>query len=222
MTDTDTKHRILDAAENLFADKGFEATSLRAITTEAGVNLAAVHYHFGSKEALIQAVTARRVDPVNRERLAALEALEKAHPEGVLPLEGILRAFLRPTLQLRRASDHEQHCIRQLLGRHIVSSDERIETLLIEAFADVGRRFLGAFHRALPHLSRADLAWRFLFLLGMMAFTLSDRRKLTFISGGAADSSDLDAALEQMVAFAAGGFRSPVPGSSPSNGGVDA
>src|SRR5947208_6015283 len=107
---TATKIRILDAAEELFAEKGMEL-SLRTITSKAGVNLAAVNYHFQSKETLIDAMIERRIGPINRNRLEMLDALEREFPDGPLPLEGILRAFLAPLIQLE-GCDH----IRILFG----------------------------------------------------------------------------------------------------------
>src|SRR5258708_5998108 len=94
-----TKSRILDAAERLFADFGFEAASLRSITTEANVNLAAVNYHFQSKEALLDAVVHRRVTPVNARRLQLLEQFETAASPHPVPVEQILQAFLQPLLE---------------------------------------------------------------------------------------------------------------------------
>ena len=99
---SETKTRILDAAESLFMEHGFEGTSLRAITAGAKVNLAAVHYHFGSKEELFQSVLARRLDPVNRARLEWLTRLEAAASPSPLPCERVLTAFLMPALTLAR------------------------------------------------------------------------------------------------------------------------
>src|ERR1700744_12731 len=95
-----TKDRILDAAERLFARDGFEATSLRAITTEAEVNLAAVNYHFQSKEALVQAVIGRRMGPVNARRLALLDAYEAQSGRHPVSFDKILEAFLRPVVEM--------------------------------------------------------------------------------------------------------------------------
>ena len=94
-----TRERILSAAENLFAADGFETVSLRDITGAAGANVAAVNYHFGSKERLIDAVVERHVVPINHERLKLLDRLEVSHAEGVIPIEEILRAFLSPVLR---------------------------------------------------------------------------------------------------------------------------
>ena len=94
----DTKDRILDTAERLFADKGYPATSLRDITNEAGVNLAAVNYHFGSKEALLSAVLDRRIGPVNEKRLELLDAAEAQAGNQPLALETVLPRVPRAAL----------------------------------------------------------------------------------------------------------------------------
>jgi AcrR family transcriptional regulator len=96
-----TQERILDTAERMFADEGYAATSVRKITAKAEVNLAAVHYHFRSKEALLEAVILRRAEPANRERLALLNACELEAGTGQPSLEGVLRAFLKPGFWLR-------------------------------------------------------------------------------------------------------------------------
>src|SRR5437867_413927 len=90
----DTKQRILDSAERLFAQSGFAATSLRSIIADAKVNLAAIHYHYHSKEALFDAVILRRLEPINRERLELLDAYERSAADGKASLEQILEAFL--------------------------------------------------------------------------------------------------------------------------------
>jgi AcrR family transcriptional regulator len=97
-----TKERILDTAERLFAEHGYAATSLRSIIAEAGVNLAAVHYHFHSKEALLEAVILRRSKPANAERLALLGEFEKQAGEKPVPLESVIEAFVAPTFRMSR------------------------------------------------------------------------------------------------------------------------
>src|SRR5437762_13635541 len=93
-TSPDTKTRILDAGEHLFMEHGFEATSLRQLTSAAGVNLAAVNYHFGSKEELFQAVLTRRLDPMNQERIQLLDRLEREAAGKAMSCEKILFAML--------------------------------------------------------------------------------------------------------------------------------
>jgi AcrR family transcriptional regulator len=95
----ETRERILDAAERLFARKGITSTSMRALTAAAGVNLAAVHYHFGSKEALLDAVIERRAEPCNAARNRALDRHLAERAEAAPDVEQVLRAFLEPVVE---------------------------------------------------------------------------------------------------------------------------
>src|SRR5690242_6053244 len=142
-----TKERILDTAERIFADRGYGATSLRSIIGAAKVNLAAVHYHFRTKEALLDAVLKRRLEPVNRERIALLDACEQAAGEGALPLECVLTALISPPLRLAR--DPAYGGFVKLMGRVVADGDV---ALIRRHFGDVMERFLQAFHRAVPEL----------------------------------------------------------------------
>src|SRR5437588_10537254 len=112
-TGVTTKDRILDAAEGLLARHGFEATSLRAITAAAGVNLAAVNYHFQSKDALIRAVIARRIGPINEKRLEMLDAIEAAAGDGPLPIAPVIEAFVGPVIEVR----NKAQCFAPIMGR---------------------------------------------------------------------------------------------------------
>src|SRR6202521_5752648 len=116
-TSADTKTRILDAAEQLFMEHGFEATSLRSLTTAASVNLAAVNYHFGSKEELFEAVLTRRLDPMNQERIELLEKTEREAGGRPLSCETILFAMLIPALRLARDERRGGKNFLRLLGR---------------------------------------------------------------------------------------------------------
>ena len=137
-----TKDRILDAAERLFARDGFEATSLRAITAEAAVNLAAVNYHFQSKEALVQAVIGRRMGPVNAERIALLDAYEAEAAGAPVPLEKIMDAFLRPVVEMVGSKAHE---FVPVIGRLYTEPGEFVERLYKQQFEHMAQRFMPAF-----------------------------------------------------------------------------
>ena len=204
-----TKDRILDAAERLFAERGFNATSLREITAEAGVNLAAVNYHFQSKEALILAVVVRRVRPVNERRLALLDECEARAGAGPLSPECVLRAFLEPMLSVC-AQPHGQ-AAGLLIGQVFAEPGSIFRQLFQTEFAVTAQRFLGAFRRAFPDISEEDLLWRFHFTLGAAVHTMAGENHLRVISAGACDPSDHAAALEQLIAFTAAAFRAPVP-----------
>jgi AcrR family transcriptional regulator len=195
----DTKSRILDSAEKLFGLNGFEATSLRDITAEARVNLAAVNYHFQSKESLIDAVIARRIEPVNRRRF---EMLEAAGPNPTL--EQILTAFVGPLL------DQDLSSVVPLMGRMMSDPTQFVERVFKKHLMSVSRRFQDAIQQQLPDLPRAELVWRLFFTGGTMAHTMSWSQVLAEISGGLCDVTDRPAVIERIVAFAAAGFRVPV------------
>ena len=121
---TDTKERILNVAELLFADRGFPATSLRDITSEASVNIASVNYHFGSKEALLAAVLERRLRPINARRLELLDAIESAAGTGAPNTEEVIRAFLSPPFQKRQEWGEGGDNFRRLMGRILSETNE--------------------------------------------------------------------------------------------------
>lgn len=210
MARTDTKERILGAAERLFAAHGFAGTSLRAVTREAGVNLAAVHYHFGTKEDLLRAVLDRVVVPVNRERLERLGRLEAGSGDEPLSVEGILEAFLAPSLRSVRDLGERGVIITRFLGRSYTEPSELVQRLAREQFGEVERRFTEALGRALPHLPEAELHRRFTFVVGVLTFILADVGR----TGEYADDlSDVDGmvAFLGLVAFLAAGLRAPAP-----------
>ncbi|MCK4773879.1 MAG: TetR/AcrR family transcriptional regulator, partial [Candidatus Krumholzibacteria bacterium] len=141
MKDLTTKEKILDAAEKLFVNNGFAATSLRAIIKEADVNTAAVHYHFGSKEGLIEEVFNRRVAELNRERLEKLDALEAERGDRPVPLKEVIRAFLLPVMRRNRAGGN-QEVIPRLMARAITEPEAVFtDSIHHDAFKEVAMRF---------------------------------------------------------------------------------
>ncbi len=204
----DTKQRILNAAEKLFAEHGPAATSLRAITSEAGVNLASVNYHFHSKEELIRALYRRRVEPINRRRFAMLEAAEREAGSKPAALDKILDALIGPVLEAKAASDDGGLPV--LLGRFYAEPGSLAGEIIREQMMEVARRFGVALHRALPKLPRAELAWRMHFVIGALAHTMVAGRMLELISGGECDSRDVEAARRRLTAFALAGLNAPI------------
>jgi AcrR family transcriptional regulator len=208
LTGSDTRERILDAAERLFAAHGFAGTSLRAVTREAEVNLAAVHYHFGSKEDLLRAVLDRVVVPINKERLERLGQLEASSGDAPPPLEGILEAYLAPGLRSIGDLGERGLIITRFLGRSYTEPSELVQALIREQFGEVGQRFTEALGRALPHLPEAELHRRFMLVVGVMTFIQADVGQ----TGMYADElSDVDEMLRRLVAFLAAGLRASVP-----------
>jgi AcrR family transcriptional regulator len=159
----DTKERILDVAERLFAEQGFANTSLRHIITEAGVNLAAVHYHFGSKDELLDELIRRRVDPVNRARIETLDRLEAEAGGKPLEVEAILRAFLEPGV--KAALEHPS--LIRLTGR--LHAEGLAHDVLHRHFEAMARRYMAAAKRTLPDLQEDELVLRFHYLGGSIA-----------------------------------------------------
>jgi AcrR family transcriptional regulator len=208
LTGTDTRERILDTAERLFAAHGFAGTSLRAVTREAEVNLAAVHYHFGTKEDLLRAVLSRIVIPVNRERLEMLEQVEAAVGSDPPSLEGILEAFIAPDLRLIRDLGERGVIITRFLGRSYTEPAEMVQALSREHYEELGQRFMEACARALPEVPQAEVYWRFKLVVGVLTYILADTDRT---GGYAEDLSDVDGTVRRMVAFLAAGLRAPVP-----------
>ena len=205
----DTKERILDIGERLFADRGFPATSLRDITHEAGVNIASVNYHFGSKEALLGAVLERRLRPLNARRLELLDAVESAAGDRPPSAEDVIRAFLSPPFQKRPEWGAGGDNILRLLGRVHSETSEAFRATFFEQFEPVYRRFGEALQRARPELDAADVGWRMLFLVGAMAFAMAWGD--SFASIGLGSHRDPEDVLESLIQYAAAGMESPVP-----------
>ena len=194
----DTKSRILDSAEKLFGMNGFDGTSLRDITAAADVNLAAINYHFQSKDSLIDAIVARRIEPVNRRRL---ELLEAAGPNPTV--EQVLKAFMAPVMQVK------VDAIVPLMGRILSNPELFVERVFHKHLAPVSQRFVEALSEALPELLPSEILWRLHFSVGVMTHTMLWGRILPKITNGVCDISDRGALVERAVTFVAAGFRAP-------------
>lgn len=203
----ETRTRILDAAEELFMQHGFEGTSMRLLTSKAGVNLAAVNYHFGSKDALIEAVFRRRLDPMNAERIAELDRLEKSVAGGTPPPERIIRAFLRASLAMIGDAQGGGRNFIRLLGRTYTEPAKAIRSLIGQLYAPAMERYKAVFERALPELPREELIWRLHFMFGTVAYTLAATDTVHLIAGCKPEDR-YDAALleERLAAFLEAGL----------------
>lgn len=210
MSDT-TKEKILDTAEKLFVDNGFSATSLRAIIKEAGVNTAAIHYHFGSKEGLIEAVFSRRADQMNGERLELLAGVEKKAGDRPPPLEPVLHAFLFPVIRRHVGGTRRTGGIPQLMAHALTEPDPYLKKVIHDTFNKVFVQFEKAITRALPGLNREEIVWRIHMMVGTMVFTvilprLHQKKKMKFQW-----SDDPDIVTDRLVRFVAAGMREPMP-----------
>jgi len=204
------RERILEAAERLFAEHGMSGVGLRAITSEANVNLASVAYHFGSKEGLLEALFALRAEPIAKERL---RLLARCFENGKAPaLEQILDAFLRPALTLGKQPRLGGPAFVRLRARLSIEPEALARKILSRAFDLSSRKFIDAIAQALPHLPRAEVEWRFHFMLGAMFYTMGNSGRIQALTDGHCDPGDVKRALHHMIPFLAAGFRSaPVP-----------
>lgn len=207
----DTRTRILDAAERIFAEHGFAAASLRRIIAFAGVNLAAIHYHFGSKEELISAVFDRRIGPLNSERIAMLDRLEAdAGRRRAVRLEDLLNALVGPALRLARDPAKGGPVVLRLFGRIMAEPSESLGRVLRNQFEVVFDRFTAALARSCPGLPKAVLLWRLAFAVGSMAHVMCDGAQIRERSAGLCDPTDTESVLGELVTFLAAAFRAPV------------
>ena len=203
----DTKERVLAAAERLFGQQGYAATSLRHVIAEAGVNLAAIHYHFGSKEDLLAALVARFADPVNRERIAMLDRLEAEASDDPLEVERILEAFLVPPCRLASVSSV------RLMGR--LYGEGLMPSLVERHFRPTGKRFVQALRRVLPDITDEEFFWRVDFMIGSMAHVMVRSQVAGDSPQGTDEPPDISPGsrgarrLACLVAFLSAGFRAP-------------
>src|SRR5207249_496087 len=202
----------LDAGEELFMEHGFEATTLRQITAAAGVNLAAVHYHFGSKEDTFHDVRTRRLDPMNQERLALLTQFEHDAAPQPLTCEKILTAMLIPALKLARDPARGGKNFLRLLGRAYADPSPFIRRFLSGQYATMIVRFKAAFARALPELPSQELSWRLHFVMGALSYTLAGTDALKLIAALApGESTDDELLLRRLAPFLIAGLKAPLP-----------
>ena len=209
-TSQDTKSRILDVAETLFMEHGFEATSLRQLTSSAGVNLAAVNYHFGTKEELFQAVLTRRLDPMNQERIELLARMERDSGGRPIAVERILAGMLVPALRLARDEKRGGQNFLRLVGRAYADPAPFIRHFLSAQYAEMIARYKEAFHAALPHLSRQELTWRLHFVMGALSYTLAGTDALKLFSHVApAEKEDDELLIQRLAPFLVAGLKAP-------------
>src|SRR4029077_10602729 len=165
----ETRTRILDAAEELFMQNGFDGASMRLLTAKAGVNLSAVNYHFGSKDALIEAVFRRRLDPMNAARIAALEKAETDAGAGALAPAAVIPAFIGESLRMMEDAKGGGRNFIRLLGRTYTEPAKPIRALIGQLYAPVTARYRAVLERALPNMPRDEVVWRMHFMFGTLA-----------------------------------------------------
>ena len=211
----DTRERILRAAEALFMDRGFASTSLRMITARAKVNLAAVNYHFGSKEELIREVFGRHLAPLNQARIAYLDRLEATAGGQPLSLEKIIEAIVTPPLLVSRDPLKGGAVFLRLLGRAFSEPTEHMREFLPAQYREVVVRFKQALVRALPHVPEPELVWRMHFMFGAMSYAMAGNDALQLISTcNVEGADDAEAVIRRLVPFLTAGLQGAPPSAS--------
>lgn len=198
--------KILDAAERLFAKRGFYGVTVREIAKAAGVDVALVSYYYGKKKELFETVFKRRAEEINRERLAALEDAIARADGGVPSVEAIIAAFTEP---LYEKAAKGGHCWKHYLAlvAQVDNSPEWGGQLMSEAFDPLVRRFIAELKKALPDASEEDIYWSYHFFSGALVLTFGETGRIDNLSEGVAKSSDLEAVYSRMPRFIAAGFR---------------
>jgi AcrR family transcriptional regulator len=199
------RQAILDVAEALFAENGIAATSVRSILATAGANVAAVHYHFGSKEKLVGEVFRRRAETIANERVRGLKRA-LADPDTTWRLERIIRAFLESGFT---GGDTPEGAARfaRLRARLSTEDTELARRLLAVCFDASSRQFVAALAAVLPGLDEVAIAWRFHAMLGVMVYTMANPGRIQQLTDGACDPSDYLEAVDQLVPIVAAMFR---------------
>lgn len=200
-----TRERILDAAEELFAQRGFEGVSVRQIMRQAEADVSLAYYHFKSKGDLFDQVMLRRVEYLNEIRLEALQKVEERHIDDSASVEEIIGAFTKPLLQLL-ADDHDKWKHYFQLIAQINNSPDRGGELMSRYFDPLVSRFIDALKKVLPDSDPADLYWSYHFLSGALTLTFAETGRLDNLSDGACRSTDIASVNDRMSEFLAAGF----------------
>ena len=187
----------------MFAQQGFATTSLRQVTSRADVNIAAVNYHFGSKENLVNEVFRRRMDEMSAQRMARLEA---AMADGACDLEAVLAAFVEPALAMAQ-DRHGGGAFIRVIARAYAEKNDSLRKFVSDHYGHVLREFAKAIAVAVPGLSKEELYWRLDFLAGSLTYAMADFG-LIKRPAGVTEAAHRERAARELIRFAAAGFNS--------------
>lgn len=209
--DNPTAEQILNTAEEEFAARGYEGTSLREIAERAQVNQALIRYYFDSKQGLYCAIYLRRGQELGRERIKLLDELEsRSRPPTV---DEIVRAFIAPAIAIKRQGAGGAAYMR-LHARLQDESPEFMEDLRRRVYDESTNRYIEALRRVLGPIDPAIVYWRMVFLIGAYFYTLADSNRIEVYSKGTCSSKDLDESLRQLIPFLVSGLKAPAPAKS--------
>lgn len=201
----ETHIRILNAAEKLFAQHGHDGTSLREITKAAGVNLAAVNYHFGDKETLYTELFTRCIRPINERRLAVLDAAEQLAGDQPVPLRALVDSFLRPVFEMARGRPP----FLLLMSRNFSAPPAFMHGVMGREFDSVAQRYMRALRAALPQLQPEDVFWRMFYVTGSLLFVAAHAQTIERLSHGLCRADDSEELIRRLTDFAVAGLGAP-------------
>lgn len=212
-TGVDLKAVILDAAEALFAHHGFYGVTTRQVAKEAGVDTALIHYYFGTKRELFDAVLLRRAEVINQDRADAMTAYEAAHP-GTMTAEGVIAAFIDPLIERTLTGGQGWKNWLALVSQIAMTRDWGGE-IMHRFFDPVVHQLIDTLQRAMPGSQLPDLYWCYQFLTGSMMMTVAETGRIDQLSDGLCHSSDLEAARQRLYTYCAAGFEAVVKTARP-------
>jgi len=205
-----TRDRILDLAEIKFSIHGYESCSLRMISEADDINLGLIHYYFKGKEGLFSEVFLRRSKTLVDRRRELLEIARSRHPDQPIPIDEIVRSFIAPTIEMIKQGPGPKAYIR-LQGVLRFEPSAFARKLRGEAFNETNNIFIRELQRSCPHLKAASVVWRFSAMVGAFYGLISQSARVNELSGGIADSDDIDAAYNEVIPFVVGGFLAETP-----------
>lgn len=207
-----TRERITAAAETLFARQGYRTVGLRDIVREAGVNTAAIHYHFGAKEDLLIHVLRQQAMPIARRRI---ENLAKLRAKGPLALSELLDAFYRPAVFEERGGKAVRSLYADIRARLWLEDEDAVRKVQAEIFDESTELYIQALRECLPGVSEREVYVRFDFMRALMIHAMSNYGRIFDISKGAVDLADIDDVIKELVRFVEGGLRGPATDDDP-------
>lgn len=208
-----TRKRIVMAAGKIFAQKGYRAMTLRDVTKEAKVNLAAVNYHFGSKSNLMQAIIETHFAPINQIRSQRLLQLNLQYGEKPIPLEAIFTSLIEP-LFMQAVRETKQNLLMQIIGRAFTEPSEFMRSLHKKFFKEICTQFMTELKRTCPILSETELQYRFFFAVSTMLGSLIEPTRLETLSNNNLSGKNSDAICQGLIQFVVAGFNQGIPESA--------
>ncbi|MGJ8638060.1 MAG: TetR/AcrR family transcriptional regulator [Opitutaceae bacterium] len=201
-----TRQKLLHAAEQLFADKGYRAMTLRDVTREASVNIAAVNYHFGSKANLMREAIRNRIEPINHERLKRLDALIESHKPATVPVNAIFDTLIRPLFESDATKTGPNPALILVIGRAFAEPADFMRKLHHDFFQELSRRYLIELKRSCPTLTEETLRYRFFLSISTMLGATINQVILENLLTSKSELPSYDKIVSELVAYVAAGF----------------